>query len=412
MRQREDQVFAQVLINVRIANYSEEDIALLKSREISKSDVSYPTESRYVFKTNKDVVKYNSGHLRKLTARLFHIKAIYKKKDVNTGLIDVVISTKPSETGGLREVVSVAVGARIMLIVNIDVSHGLANGVCGSVVGIDSTDDNVHAILVQFDSRRVGVKAIAESHQYRQTYLTAVPIKRQDVQFYTGRGRRSVQAIRTQFPLTLAWACTIHKVQGKTLDSIVVSMKGRGRFMPGQAYVATFLKEGQLLRENEQILPETRCFRADRPSLLGRGGGLMTFASTELSPLRYNLEIQGLEYFALAVTKDTTQVNIVSIYRPPSMIPSTFNEKFHNLVNQLRRNILTIILGDFNIDLLQFPNHDIVQYMNQLGFYQFVKVPTTDYGPILDHVYINSNDLVVVEIVDTYHSDHDYCLFL
>ena len=33
------------------------------------------------------------------------------------------------------------------------------------------------------------------------------------------------------------WATTIHKVQGLTLDEIVVDMKG-GRFSPGQVYVA------------------------------------------------------------------------------------------------------------------------------------------------------------------------------
>ncbi|KAK4327035.1 hypothetical protein Pmani_002483 [Petrolisthes manimaculis] len=229
-----------------------------------------------------------------------------------------------------------------MVTVNIDVSDGLANGVCGTVVGIDNTGADVHAVLVKLDSLRVGIQAI-DSSQYKRQYPCAVPIKRKDVQFYAGRGRRSVEAQCSQFPLTLAWGCTIHKVQGKKLVTIVVSME------------ETFPRKGQQLRERELILPGSASFRTDRSATSERGGA-MILALHELSP--------------------------VGDYSPQLVDWST--------QPSLSLSVLTVILGDFNFNLIDYSHHKILRVMEQFGFHQHVKTPTKDYGSLLDHVYVNS----------------------
>ena len=51
--------------------------------------------------------------------------------------------------------------------------------------------------------------------------------------------KASYQATRSQFPLTLAWAVTLHKCQGLTLPEIAIDMTpAKGKFKPGEAYVA------------------------------------------------------------------------------------------------------------------------------------------------------------------------------
>ena len=88
--------------------------------------------------------------------------------------------------------------------------------------------------FVKFDHSRVGVTAIAQS-QYRSQYPEAVPISRHEAVFFIGRNK-AAEASRRQFPLVLAWATTIHKVQGLTMDQIVDIKEVK--FDAGQAYVA------------------------------------------------------------------------------------------------------------------------------------------------------------------------------
>ena len=61
-----------------------------------------------------------------------------------------------------------------------------------------------------------------------------VPIEPMSVRFY---GRQGTVLQRTQLPLILCWAATLHKVQGLSLDAAVLDL-GENVFEPGMAYVA------------------------------------------------------------------------------------------------------------------------------------------------------------------------------
>ena len=237
MRQRGDSTFTELLCRVRLGECTPADLEFLKSRVISSDSPDYPNTALHVYRLNADVDRRNSFMLNSLAPedQLYAIKA----SDAVAGQtrhIDLSrLSNKRSETGGLHGVLKLAIGARVMLTTNVDVADGLVNGTRGEVVHVVCVDGKVVKVLVKFDHPDVGLKA-AQSSPYRSTFQCAVPISKHEVKF-PAQGRRGAEVTRLQFPLTLAWATTIHKVQGLTLDAIVVDMKG-GRFSPGQAYVA------------------------------------------------------------------------------------------------------------------------------------------------------------------------------
>ena len=85
---------------------------------------------------------------------------------------------RPCETGNLRKILQVKVGARVMITTNIDVSDGLTNGAMGFVshISMDRLSQDIKAILVVFDNPDVGEDAKSRS-LYKHINANAVPIK-------------------------------------------------------------------------------------------------------------------------------------------------------------------------------------------------------------------------------------------
>ena len=78
----------------------------------------------------------------------------------------------------------------------------------------------------------------------RSSYLDRknswVPIKKFETQTLMKKGSESPSIKCTQFPLTLAWASTIHKVQGLSLEQGVIDfdLQKQKSFGPVQIYTA------------------------------------------------------------------------------------------------------------------------------------------------------------------------------
>jgi len=136
------------------------------------------------------------------------------------------------------------VGARVVLLYNL--MPGLVNGSQGVVVGFQPVKPETEKMDQNGDPNSFRNRCMKE---YKDTNGEMRPL----VRFTNGmtevipaipstslRGGAKVQdqyvVCRTQIPLTLAWALSIHKSQGMTLEYVEVSSKDM--FETGQLYVA------------------------------------------------------------------------------------------------------------------------------------------------------------------------------
>ena len=195
-RQTEDSEFLRILNAARMGRAREADAKWLRANFCPKVPDSAPK----LFCRIYEVERHNNEMLDALTMPLVF------SYPLTTGKIPNGTPTASAFTVGLK------VGARVLLTRNVPelVARGLHNGSCGRVASLSEG-----SVAVVFDNgATVAVKKI--------------------VQDFEEHGK--ITGTLTFLPLVLAWAVSVHRAQGATLDAMYVDL---GKcFAAGQAYVA------------------------------------------------------------------------------------------------------------------------------------------------------------------------------
>jgi len=152
---------------------------------------------------NEDVELINKAKLDALQG----CEKLFNAVDSDAGLSHLLDQATPVATN-----IKLKVGAQVMLTKNMDVSRGLVNGARGVVAGFDPGQQGLP--IVRFLS---GEKLTVHNEKW-------------------GTKHAGLYVVRRQLPLKLAWAISIHKSQGMTLDCVEMSLSRV--FEYGQAYVA------------------------------------------------------------------------------------------------------------------------------------------------------------------------------
>lgn len=224
IRTSSDQQFDSALLKIRNNEGDQETFDLFNSRaalSLTDQEISNFVDAPRIFFTNNMVNHYNVERLRSGSIPTKRIEA------QDTRNFDSARLTCPNP-----KILFVQENMRCMITENISMRHGIVNGSLGTVrhlvwpIGSNAQTDIPQAILVEIDGYDVNFPAIV--HQ-ANPQIRCVPIFR--TQF-------RVQAhCRLQFPIIPAYALTVHKSQGSTLDKVVLDLSKRD-FAAGMTYTA------------------------------------------------------------------------------------------------------------------------------------------------------------------------------
>ena len=137
----------------------------------------------------------------------------------------------------------------------------------------------------------------------------------------------------------------------------------------------------------------------------------MIACATSLLPESMNIShLSLLEIKSITVTiHSDLRMCVVAVYRRPQLPLATFLTLLNDYLSRIpHQHMPTVVLGDFNNVLSITSSSRLLRLMSSKGFSQLVKVPTTDPGSLLDHIYYNGIATgTVVDVIDIYYSDHD-----
>ncbi len=195
----EDRDFLRVLNFVREGEVNEEVTQFLNSRMKSREKMSVAT---HVFPHRRSVEDYNIRELDRLPGEVTKIETIY---DGEGPYLEAIRKSAP-----VPETLYLKNEALIMIRKN-DPKLRYVNGTLGKIKKISS--DIIEVELLN------GLTVEIEPETFSYMNSEGEPV-----------------AAATNFPINLAWATTIHKCQGMTLDCAVMDLSRV--FEEGQAYVA------------------------------------------------------------------------------------------------------------------------------------------------------------------------------